>query len=148
MHLLSSFLIGYLHLLSSFSSNYLYHFSCCFINCLHLKPSMYKSNTPRSGVFDPRGIRQLSVQARPLGSLLAGIKAKKPKVLLIFEWIHIFACAKEKGVTPIDEVTPHILTFPKESASQIPKECEAFFERTLCVLFYALPLQPSTLISL
>jgi hypothetical protein len=28
-----------------------------------------------SGVFDPRGIRQLAVQARPLGSLLAGIKA-------------------------------------------------------------------------
>ena len=27
-----------------------------------------------SGVFDPRGIRQLAVQARPLGSLLAGIK--------------------------------------------------------------------------
>ena len=26
-----------------------------------------------SGVFDPRGIRQLAVQARPLGSLLAGI---------------------------------------------------------------------------
>ncbi len=27
-----------------------------------------------SGVFDPRGIRQLALQARPLGSLLAGIK--------------------------------------------------------------------------
>ena len=27
-----------------------------------------------SGVFDPRGIRQLAVQARPLDSLLAGIK--------------------------------------------------------------------------
>ncbi len=27
-----------------------------------------------SGVFDPRGIRQLAVQARPLGSLLAGIQ--------------------------------------------------------------------------
>ena len=28
-----------------------------------------------SGVFDPRGIRQLAVQARPLGSLLAGINS-------------------------------------------------------------------------
>ncbi len=27
-----------------------------------------------SEVFDPRGIRQLSVPARPLGSLLAGIR--------------------------------------------------------------------------
>ena len=30
-----------------------------------------------SGVFDPRGIRQLAVQARPLGSLLAGIKGQQ-----------------------------------------------------------------------
>ena len=30
-----------------------------------------------SGVFDPRGIRQLAVQARPLGSLLAGIKSQQ-----------------------------------------------------------------------
>jgi hypothetical protein len=36
-----------------------------------------ESNTPlqSSGVFDPRGIRQLAVQARPLDSLLAGINA-------------------------------------------------------------------------
>ena len=37
-----------------------------------------KSNTPpqSSGVFDPRGILQLAVQARPLVSLLAGIKIR------------------------------------------------------------------------
>ncbi len=33
-------------------------------------------NAPRGGVFDPRGIRQLSVQARPLGSLPAGINGQ------------------------------------------------------------------------
>ncbi len=34
-----------------------------------------------SGVFDPRGIRQLAVQARPLGSLLAGIKEETAKAV-------------------------------------------------------------------
>ena len=29
---------------------------------------------PRGGVFDPRGIRQMSMQACPFSSLLAGIK--------------------------------------------------------------------------
>nr|WP_296457338.1 hypothetical protein [uncultured Acetatifactor sp.] len=37
-----------------------------------------------SGVFDPRGIRQLAVQARPLGSLLAGIKDTEQRR---FNWL-------------------------------------------------------------
>ena len=31
-----------------------------------------------SGVFDPRGSRQMCMQACPLGSLLAGIKSREP----------------------------------------------------------------------
>ena len=36
-----------------------------------------------SGVFDPRGIRQLAVQARPLDSLLAGIKQQQSSGFII-----------------------------------------------------------------
>ena len=36
-------------------------------------------SAPRGGVFNPRGIRQISAQARLLGSLLAGIKNRLDK---------------------------------------------------------------------
>ncbi|RGE67924.1 hypothetical protein DWY69_21235 [Eisenbergiella massiliensis] len=46
-----------------------------------------------SGVFDPRGSRQISMQAWLLGSLLAGIKKIMPFCFhfnTYFHWIHLF----------------------------------------------------------
>ena len=37
-----------------------------------------------NGVFDPRGIRQMCMQACPLDSLLAGIKKKKKEGLCAY----------------------------------------------------------------
>ena len=61
-----------------------------------------KYPAPRGGVFDPRGIRQISAQARLLGSLLAGInrRGNYPHVCLMQQHIHLLHIILLDACTP------------------------------------------------